>query len=91
MRAGTAAGICLRTTTLSQLKIYSHFVRNYNPAQQQGKDQMLKIAVGPGGEEPRFVEWTDTIMKAWQHHQWSWDMNGLSMHSYTVGIISADL
>jgi alpha-L-arabinofuranosidase len=69
---------------LSQLKIYSHFVRNYNPA-QQSKDQMLKIAVGPGGEEPRFVEWTDTIMKAWQHHQWSWDMNGLSMHSYTVG------
>ncbi len=69
---------------LSQLKIYSHFVRNYNPAQQD-KDQMLKIAVGPGGEEPRFVEWTDTIMKAWQHHQWSWDMNGLSMHSYTVG------
>ena len=69
---------------LSQLKIYSHFVRNYNPAQQD-KGQMLKIAVGPGGEEPRFVEWTDTIMKAWQHHQWSWDMNGLSMHSYTVG------
>ena len=69
---------------LSQLKIYSHFVRNYNPA-QQSKDQMLKIAVGPGGDEPRYVEWTDTIMKAWQHHQWSWDMNGLSMHSYTVG------
>ncbi len=69
---------------LSQLKIYSHFVRNFNPDQQKN-DQMLKIAVGPGGEEPRFVEWTDTIMKAWQHHQWSWDMNGLSMHSYTVG------
>ena len=70
---------------LSQLKIYSHFVRNFNPAQQEGPQQMLKIAVGPGGEEPRFVEWTETIMKAWQHHQWSWDMNGLSMHSYTVG------
>jgi alpha-N-arabinofuranosidase len=69
---------------LSQLRIYSHFVRNYNPV-QQSKDQMLKIAVGPGGEEPRFVEWTETIMRAWQHHQWSWDMNGLSMHSYTVG------
>jgi alpha-L-arabinofuranosidase len=69
---------------LSQLKIYSHFVRNFNPAQQD-KNQMLKIAVGPGGDEPRFIEWTDTIMKAWQHHQWSWDMNGLSMHSYTVG------
>ena len=38
---------------LSQLKIYSRFVRNFNPA-QQGKQQMLKIAVGPGGDEPRF-------------------------------------
>jgi len=23
-------------------------------------------------------------MKAYQHHTWSWDINGLSMHSYTV-------
>ena len=62
---------------LSQLKIYSRFVRNFNPAQQD-KQQMLKIAVGPGGEEPRWTEWTDAIMKAYQHHTWSWDMNGLS-------------
>jgi alpha-N-arabinofuranosidase len=68
---------------LSQLKIYSRFVRNYNPAQQD-KKQMLKIAVGPGGGEPRWTEWTEAIMKAYQHHTWSWDMNGLSMHSYTV-------
>jgi alpha-N-arabinofuranosidase len=68
---------------LSQLKIYSRFVRNFNPAQQD-KDQMLKIAVGPGGNEPRFVDWTDTIMKAYQHHTWSWDIDGLSMHNYTV-------
>ncbi|HEY3028349.1 MAG TPA: alpha-L-arabinofuranosidase C-terminal domain-containing protein [Pyrinomonadaceae bacterium] len=68
---------------LSQLKIYSRFVRNFNPAQQD-KQQMLKIAVGPGGDEPRFTEWIETLMKAWQHHQWSWDMNGLSMHNYTV-------
>ena len=68
---------------LSQLKIYSRFVRNFNPAQQD-KQQMLKIAVGPGGDEPRWTDWTETIMKAWQHHQWSWDINGLSMHSYTV-------
>jgi alpha-N-arabinofuranosidase len=45
---------------------------------------MLKIAVGPGGAEPRWTEWTDTIMKAWQGHTWSWDIDGLSMHSYTV-------
>ena len=69
---------------LSQLKIYSRFVRNFNPAQQGNNQQMLKIAVGPGGDEPRFVEWTETVMKGWQNHQWSWDMNGLSMHNYTV-------
>jgi alpha-N-arabinofuranosidase len=68
---------------LGQLKIYSRFVRNFNPA-QQGKEQMLKIAVGPGGNDPRFVEWTEDVMKAWQKHQWSWDMNGLSLHNYTV-------
>ena len=45
---------------------------------------MLKIAVGPGGGEPRWTEWTDTVMKAYQKHTWSWDIDGLSMHSYTV-------
>jgi alpha-N-arabinofuranosidase len=68
---------------LSQLKIYSRFVRNFNPA-QQGKQQMLRIAVGPGGGEPRWTEWTEAIMTAYQHHTWGWDINGLSMHSYTV-------
>jgi alpha-N-arabinofuranosidase len=68
---------------LSQLKIYSRFVRNFNPAQQD-KQQMLKIAVGPGGDGPRWTEWTEAVMKAWQNHQWSWDINGLSLHNYTV-------
>jgi len=68
---------------LSQLKIYSRFVRNFNPAQQD-KDPMLKIAVGPGGDGPRWTAWTDTIMKAWKDHTWSWDIDGLSLHTYTV-------
>jgi len=68
---------------LSQMKSYSRFVRNFNPAQQD-KQQMLKIAVGPGGAEPRFIEWTEAIMKAYQHHTWSWDIQGLSLHNYTV-------
>jgi alpha-L-arabinofuranosidase len=68
---------------VSQMKLYSHFVRNYNPAQQH-EPQMLKIAVGPGGSEPRFVDWTETVMKTYQKHSWSWDIDGLSMHSYTV-------
>src|SRR5881394_3793367 len=57
---------------VSQLKDYSHFVRNYNPAQEHGKDQMLQFGVGPGGDGPRWEEWTDTVMKAYQHHTWSW-------------------
>src|SRR3974390_896679 len=66
------------------MKIYSRFVRNFNPAQQD-KEQMLKIAVGPGGDGPRWTEWTETVMKAYQQHTWSWDINGLSLHFYTVG------
>jgi alpha-L-arabinofuranosidase len=69
---------------LSQLKAYSRFVRNFNPAQQQDPHRMLKIAVGPGGDGPRWTEWTETIMKAWQGRSWSWDIDGLSMHNYTV-------
>ena len=73
----------------SLMKDYSHFVRNYNPAQQaapgqENKEEMMRIAVGPGGDEPRFVDWTETVMKAYQNHSWSWDINGLSMHNYTV-------
>ena len=69
---------------LSQLKIYSRFVRNFHPA-QQGRGQMLKIAVGPGGgDAPRWTEWTETIMKAWRNRSWSWDIDGLSLHHYTV-------
>ncbi|HEX6624748.1 MAG TPA: alpha-L-arabinofuranosidase C-terminal domain-containing protein [Pyrinomonadaceae bacterium] len=68
---------------VSQLKIYSRFVRNFNPVQQD-KQQMLKIAVGPGGSEARFTEWTEAVMKAYQNRQWSWDMHGLSLHNYTV-------
>ena len=69
---------------LSQLRIYSRFVRNFNPAQEK-TGRMLKIGVGPGGGEPRFAEWTETIMKSWKGRHWSWDhMDGLSLHNYTV-------
>jgi alpha-L-arabinofuranosidase len=65
---------------LSQLKIYSRFVHNDNP-EQRDHDQMMKIAVGPGTPQ---TEWTEAMMQAWQHHDWSWDFNGLSVHWYTV-------
>jgi alpha-N-arabinofuranosidase len=69
---------------LRQMTIYSRFVRNFNPAQREGAERMLRIAVGPGGDGDRWTEWTDVIMKAWKGHQWSWDMEGLSLHNYTV-------
>ena len=67
---------------LDQLKIYSRFVRNFHPAQQDRP--MLKIAVGPGGDGPRWTEWTETIMKAYQSRTWLSDLGGLSLHNYTV-------
>jgi alpha-N-arabinofuranosidase len=69
---------------LDQFKIYTRFARNFNPAQQD-KARMLKIAVGPGGDGPEWTNWTETIMKAYPKHEWSWQMDGLSMHNYTVG------
>ena len=69
---------------LSLLKVYSRFVRNFNAA-QQAQEQMVKIGVGPGGAEPEWSEWTETIMKGYAKHDWSWEMGGLSLHSYTVG------
>ena len=65
---------------LDQLKIYSHFARNFNPAQRTA-NKMLKIAVGPGTPD---TAWTETIMKAWAHHGGDWNIDGLSLHSYTV-------
>lgn len=65
---------------LSQLRDYTRFVDNLNPA-QQGPAHMLKIAVGPGSDD---TAWTETIMKSWQHHSWSWNFDGLSLHWYTV-------
>jgi alpha-N-arabinofuranosidase len=70
---------------VSQMKVYSRFVLNMNPAQrgpaQGGNAQMLKIAVGPGTPD---TEWTEAVMKAWKKHTWAWDINGLSLHWYTV-------
>src|ERR1035438_10380144 len=65
---------------VSLMKVYSRFVLNMNPAQRV-KDQMLKIAVGPGTPD---TEWTEAVIKAWKKHTWAWDINGLSLHWYTV-------
>jgi alpha-L-arabinofuranosidase len=37
--------------------------------------------VGPGTPD---TEWTEAVMKAWKKHTWAWDINGVSLHWYTV-------
>jgi alpha-N-arabinofuranosidase len=61
---------------LEELKTFSHYSRNYNSAQS-----MAQIAVGPDGGH---TEYTETIMKAWSSKAWSWNIDGLSLHSYTT-------
>ena len=62
---------------LSQLKIYSRYARNYD-----GRQKMQRIAVGPDSADSSYLE---AVMQAWQKKGWSWDMEGVSLHSYTVG------
>ena len=64
---------------VNELKRYATYAKNFNPA-EQGDNHMLKIASGPSdGDE----HWTDTVMAAWKDHIYSWDIDGLSLHSYS--------
>ncbi|HEY5806527.1 MAG TPA: alpha-L-arabinofuranosidase C-terminal domain-containing protein [Povalibacter sp.] len=61
----------------AQLRIYARYTRNFN-----AQHPMKKIAVGPDGADTGY---TEAVMKAWAGRNWSWDFDGLSLHSYTVG------
>ena len=65
---------------VDQLKMYSRFVRNYNPA-QTGESAMRRIAVGPNGDDSSY---TEAVMSAWKNRPSSWDIEGLSLHFYTT-------
>ena len=62
------------------MKRYARFARNYNPA-QQADHVMQRIAVGPTDDDTAY---TEGVMKAWSERDWSWSIEGLSLHSYTV-------
>jgi alpha-N-arabinofuranosidase len=62
---------------VSQLRIYARYARNYN-----SKHPMKRIAVGPDSGD---TSYTEAVMKAWTERNWSWDIDGLSLHYYTVG------
>lgn len=63
------------------MKPFARFVRNYNPA-QSGTEAMQRIAVGPTDNDTAY---TEAVMKAWKGHDWAWNIEGLSLHSYTTG------
>jgi alpha-L-arabinofuranosidase len=70
-------------TYVSELKRFARFSRNYNPAQQGAGNPlaMRRVAVGPDDKDTRY---TEAVMKAWKDKDWTWDIEGLSLHSYTV-------
>jgi alpha-N-arabinofuranosidase len=71
-------GLMTPTFYTDQMKLYARFVNNYNKAAP-----MHRIAVGPGFPN---TEYTDAVMKTWkERHGWSFDLEGLSIHSYTIG------
>ena len=58
------------------MKVFARYTRNYDPSQK-----MKQIAVGPDGAK---TEYTEAVMKAWSERVWSWNLDGLSLHNYTV-------
>src|SRR5690606_39385547 len=64
------------------MKRHARFDRNYNPAQAEGTGkEMRRIAVGPNGDD---TSYTEAVMKAWAGRDWSWSIEGLSLHYYSV-------
>jgi alpha-N-arabinofuranosidase len=61
---------------VSQLKVYARYARNYNTGQK-----MQRIAVGPDSED---TSYTKAVMEAWKNKVWAWDIEGISLHFYTV-------
>ena len=64
-----------------ELKRYARFVRSFHPEQQTAPNMVQRIAVGPSDGDTAY---TEGVMKAWSEKDWSWDIEGLSLHSYTT-------
>jgi len=61
---------------VSQLKVYARYARNYN-----GQQPMRRIAVGSDSVDTSYVE---AVMAAWKNRTWAWDIEGISLHYYSV-------
>ena len=65
---------------VEEMKLFARFTRNYNSA-QAGDNAMKRIAVGWDSGNS---DYTEAVMKAWKDKAWAWDIEGLSLHGYTV-------
>jgi alpha-N-arabinofuranosidase len=69
---------------VEEMKRYARFTRNYNPTQngeKAGDNAMQRIAVGWDSDKS---DYTEAVMKAWKEKVWAWDIEGLSLHGYTI-------
>jgi alpha-N-arabinofuranosidase len=65
---------------VEEMKQYAHYSRNLNPA-QTGANAMKRVAVGWDSGNS---DYTEEVMKAWKSKVWSWDIEGVSLHGYTI-------
>nr|AGU11412.1 Alpha-L-arabinofuranosidase C-terminus [uncultured organism] len=65
---------------VEEMKQYAHYSRNLDPA-QTGDHAMQRIAVGWDSAN---ADYTEAVMQAWKDKVWSWDIEGLSLHGYTI-------
>jgi alpha-N-arabinofuranosidase len=66
---------------VEEMKQFDHYTRNYNPDQQAPATAMKRIAVGWDSGNS---DYTEAVMKAWKDKVWSWDIEGVSLHGYTI-------
>ncbi|WP_421731394.1 alpha-N-arabinofuranosidase [Brevundimonas sp.] len=65
---------------VEEMKRFAHFSRNLDPA-QTGENAMQRVAVGwDSGKD----DYTEAVMQAWKTKVWSWDIEGVSLHAYTI-------
>lgn len=65
---------------VEKMKQFAIYSRNLDRA-QAGENAMQRIAVGwDSGNE----DYTESVMQAWKDKVWSWDIEGVSLHGYTI-------
>ena len=77
-------------TYTALMKRYAMMVRSLHPEQMApnrfipSKTPMMRVAVGPG-EGENYEDYTEEVMKSWKNRESRWNIEGLSLHRYTMG------